>query len=477
MKNIDQILCYSLIWIAALAAAISVLFINCGNMHTGDMSSPNSSMDAGAGIEESDWVKTEWEKPPPAPGCSYVFFDSGDYSYSVIKHQIIVNGNKAADPLVAPEKIIPGLYRGDSGKSTFLGWYNGDDKWDFANNAVTRDVFLSARWDDPPRVNMAAMPGNNSIERTIAYVKAKPDPAGYTLYLGANAVIKPQNIKVDKFRLKIQGIFQERTISFSGGTNGALFVLGAWKSGDPANLKSGMEFTLGENITLKGIKDNYSALVVVGDLVTFTMLPDSKITGNEIDDIQKAAGVELAAGQRGLFLMKGGEITGNKNHYSGVIAETPSAVLVPITSSFSMEGGSITGNIGGAGDVLFYASYSSPEFDEKKALLSGYSTIGRIALALPDNSLHHYQKLRINIPPIWNPKEIIELGLSGNMSMADVKEWFLEKGPQLLELEPSPNPSAVSMFKLGWFYSNDASYDGAIPSEYSLSDEGKLVLK
>ena len=476
MKNIDKFFCYSLIGIAALVAAISLVFTNCGNMLTGDQSSPNSSLESGPEIVESDWEKPDWVNPPPAPGCSYVFFDSGDYSYSEFKHQIIVKGNKAAYPGVAPEKIIPGLYKGDCGNSTFLGWFNGDDKWDFANNAVTRNVYLAARWDDPPRIGVGAMPGDNVIERAIAYVKAHPDPDGYTLYLGTDAEIKPQKIKADKFKLTLKGIHRERIISLSESTMGALFVLGKWEGENP-NLKLETEFSLGKNITLKGKEGNNEALVVVGHYAAFTMLPGSKITGNVICAINKAAGVELVSGEKGYFFMKGGEITGNENNYSGVIAETPSAVLVPITGSFAMEGGSIAGNAGGAGDIVFYVSNPSTDFEEKRALISGNSTIGRIAFALPENSFSHYQKFKIKIPPIWNPEGMAELNLSGNMSITSVKEWFTEKGSQLLEMEPSPNSSAVSMFKLGWFYSEDTLYDSSIPGEYCITDTGKLVKK
>ncbi len=55
---------------------------------------------------------------------------------SAVESQSIVVGTKAMSP-TAPEKD----------NYTFLGWYNGDTKWDFDNDVVTSDITLVAKWE------------------------------------------------------------------------------------------------------------------------------------------------------------------------------------------------------------------------------------------------------------------------------------------------------------------------------------------
>ena len=60
-------------------------------------------------------------------------------------------GSLILPPLPAPTKL----------GYNFLGWYNGDVAWDFANDTVTEDVTLVAKWEQ--------------IECTVTYVTINPD--------------------------------------------------------------------------------------------------------------------------------------------------------------------------------------------------------------------------------------------------------------------------------------------------------------
>lgn len=118
-------------------------------------------------------------------------------------------------------------------------------------------------------------------------------------------------------------------------SNGALFTIG--KAISP-NLM-GVEFTLGNNITLVGRSSNNEAVIL---LVTndFTMLPGSKIIGNTNIDVNPPSegfggGVMT---QLGIFTMFGGEISGNTALWGGgVCTGTGSAI-------FRMVSGTIYGS-------------------------------------------------------------------------------------------------------------------------------------
>ena len=485
VKNIGKYLSTKFFGIAALIAAIALVAAACGNKSTGDPSSPNYPVNPYPEIEKPDWEKPVLEIPDPEPGYFNVTFDAGDYSYNTYAHQTIKEGEYAAMP-EDPERIIPGLYRGSKGPSTFLFWVNKKDgtEWDFSEYQVISNIELEAAWHDPEQEPIGAFNSNNIIEKAVAYVKDNPN-SEYTLYLGNNAFINTQNIKVDDFNLTLRGINRARSISLASG-KGALFNLGEWKSNDPANLKKGMEFSIGENITLKGIQDNSSALVVVGDLVTFNMLEGSEIIGNVVNGAEKAAAVELQ--QKSIFNMEGGEITGNKNNVDlagGTVYKPSSAVLVPTTSTFNMKGGSINRNTGGVGELVQIVSKKSGDstIADNNVILKGNSKIGRIALVEEGGQL----KRALDVTE-WDPVDSTVINLSGNgggiAGLTDIENWF--KANRLLELPKDNDSLIVSKVKLGDFYSNNTPYTRSIPTPnketnypgYDLdSVSGKLTAK
>ncbi len=56
---------------------------------------------------------------------------------TAVSEQLVVRGDRVIKP-VSPSKA----------GYTFMGWYNGDIKWDFANDLVTKDTILTARWGE-----------------------------------------------------------------------------------------------------------------------------------------------------------------------------------------------------------------------------------------------------------------------------------------------------------------------------------------
>ena len=471
MKIIDKSLKNRALGITALIVAIVLFIAACGNKSTGDISSPNYPMKPYPEIERPDWEKPDLEIPDAKPGYFNVTFDAGDYSYNIYAYQTIKEGDLATRP-EDPEKIIPGLYKGNEGPSTFLHWVNKEDgdKWDFSTSPITSNIDLKAAWSDPPQEPIGVFNNNTIIGKAIDYVKAKPN-SDYTLYLGDNAAISTQKVKVDGFNLTLKGIHKERIISLAGG-KGALFTLGEWKSGDVTNLKEGMEFSIGENITLKGMQNNNASLVVVSDLVTFTMHTGSKITGNVISAEKKAAAVELQ--YKGVFNMMGGTITGNSNNISGVKAKSSSAVFVPITSVFRMEGGSITGNFGGAGEVWLDIAHKDASFVRNNVVLSGNSTIGSIALFVSHGVLSYTHKRSLEIISGWETENDVTLNIALDDSRSEIAKFFPNK--MVLDLTSS-GVGVASKINLGYYYTNSIALDKPIGDDFSINIEGKLIAK
>ena len=54
---------------------------------------------------------------------------------------MVINGGSMIDPPAAPVKIS--LQR----QYDFIGWYNGDKKWDFKSDKINENLTLVARWE------------------------------------------------------------------------------------------------------------------------------------------------------------------------------------------------------------------------------------------------------------------------------------------------------------------------------------------
>ncbi|MDR0456820.1 MAG: hypothetical protein LBH20_09085, partial [Treponema sp.] len=235
------------------------------------------------------------------------------------------------------------------------------------------------------------------------------------------------------------GIGGERKIRLS--VNGKLFTVGA-------NGKTGIEMTLGNNITLvgrsadgNGNEENgqFNPLIDVF-FANFTMLDGSKITGNST--IGLFGGSVAVALTSSTFTMKGGAVTGNRNTGTGYM-RVGGVGAAGNTNSIILEGGSISGNTGNA-DVYF-ASNSS-------CTLSGNAIIGTFSM-LAYGAGTPYAVIASG----WSGS-VTSLNLIGNTAaMNDVIGFY--NGNEVLKAAAGCTLTAadVAKFPLGDFISSTAA--------------------
>ena len=438
--------------IGALTVVVAMVLAACGNKDSGDPSSPNIKF------------------------YSVVFDSDGGNS---VDNQEVQQGRKIDKP-GNPVKLVKGLYRGNSAASTFEGWFNGDEMWDFGT-AVNADVILRAKWTSPNLVDLSGIDGDNVVEKSVEYIRGNPFNEGYTLFLDENVNIKPQILDVDNFRFSIVGMKGVKTIALSGGSSGALFALG--NSSIPS---ISVSFTLGENIILKGKEGNSDAVITINSNARFIMLPGSMITGNSIDigensstnQINTAAAVEIV---KGSMIMEGGKITGNiskkiqeKTFIPVGFYRTPSAVAIYSEGSFDMKGGSITGNSGGVAELAYIVSSKTPAIGPGLFSLSGDAHIGSVVLV----AIEYVHQRAVKIESGWNFEGELVLHLSGNNEKIYIPNKFINYA--LLDLNGTGTQAddAIGRFKLGNFYNtstSDKDYFEAISDNYIISSDGKLV--
>jgi hypothetical protein len=122
--------------------------------------------------------------------------------------------------------------------------------------------------------------------------------------------------------ITIRGNGGEKTIVFN--TNGSLFTIA-----------DGLTLILDRDITLKGYKNNNTALVSVARGGELVLREGSKLTGNTNTTESEGGGVTVQNGGR--LVMLGGDISGNESPFGG-------GVYVDNMGSLDMSAGSISGN-------------------------------------------------------------------------------------------------------------------------------------
>ena len=166
----------------------------------------------------------------------------------------------------------------------------------------------------------------------ITFFYMQGHPGTYTLVLEADNNVDPQELNDN---LTLMGIGGVRNINLNYA--GSLILV-----------KSNAKLTLDENITLRGMADNSSALVKVEEGGTLIMKSGSMITGNTNDS--DGGGVYV---NRGTFTMYGGVIVGNNaQHGAGVYV---------FDGTFNMYGGEIKGNNASLCGGGVYLSYHPDE--------------------------------------------------------------------------------------------------------------------
>ena len=313
---------------------------------------------------------------------------------------------------------------------TLLGWYRDDVEYDFSV-PIGESIILKAKWSDiPTPISSVAA---NDIAAAVDYSKANPDE--YLLLLSTDVNSAPQTINVTNTKLVLAGIGKEQKISLS--SNGTLFTIGAIG-------RTGIELTLGKNITLTGRTsgvdgasvNNNSNLVVVQSGASFTMLKGSKITGNTSS--------------------------------STIIGYDSALRVTGMESSFTMQGGTIIGNSGieNSADVYIDNNIAASGFR-----LSGHAKIG--ALTLNANSTAYAYPV---IAADW-AGNINKLNLRGNNSSIDIVKTYWEE-KIIIETEGGYilSTADITKFKLGDFISSATSnnIEPIINSHY-LGNSGWLL--
>jgi len=286
---------------------------------------------------------------------------------TAVAPQSVLHGETLTPPADITKTSIAYLHLGTPAAPGFVfgGWYTDDtfasnSAWD-SSAQVIGDATLYAKWTGAIDVSGSGTPTQNAVEKAIEYVKANAAAGDeYTLFLDADVSVAPQFIdnSINNFNLTIQGLGGiERKINLSAA--GKLFDIGGYN-----------KLTLGSNITLKGRENNTEMLVYINEYATFTMLPGSKITGNET---ATTSAVWLSTGS---FIMEGGTITGNSTSI-GNNDYTANAVFIE-GGTFEMRGGSIKDNDTVYGDVSGCSSDS--------ITLSGDARIGEYTHPEPSTS-------------------------------------------------------------------------------------------
>ena len=278
-----------------------------------------------------------------------VTFDSA--GGTPVYNQAVREGNPVPEPVDPTKTLIPaaGLWLGtlplDETPLNFEGWEcEAGDLWTF-DTTVTENITLTARWSTAPATRVETVPANN-IEAAIAHANA--NPATFTLAINQDVTSGQNQMHTDNVHLTIVGLDEPRKIRFSTGTGGdRLFDVGA------TAVTTGTSLTLGENITLVGrtiglhyqTANSGTALIRVRLGGRLYMDDDSKITGHTSTSTTGAHGSGAAVHiyDRGTFTMRGGTITGNRAINTGTNAAAGVSVAVA-SSRFYMEGGNITGN-------------------------------------------------------------------------------------------------------------------------------------
>jgi len=187
------------------------------------------------------------------------------------------------------------------------------------------------------------LPQEYDLLNQFAWVRELGQDGGeYTFELSGDETIAPQSLNwtgINDVTIILRGSVPS-TLSLSE-TRGSLFSIG-----------SGFTLVLDDNITLQGRDDNNTSLVEVGG--TLVMNEGARITGNTG---LGGRGVRVNSG--GVFILDGGEISGNSTTDTGWQATAPGqggGVRVESGGRFDMLLGTISGNTGQNGGGVFVAN-------------------------------------------------------------------------------------------------------------------------
>jgi len=296
--------------------------------------------------------------------------------------------------------------------------------------------------------------GVTTLAEAITYVTADVadrDGVQFVFLVGANADFAGTTITRANRHLTLIGLAAERTITMTGAENARLFDLNA----------TGSSLTLGNNITLQGRVGGSTTTLVLVNNGTFLMLEGSKITGHTTTSVNGAIWIN---GANAGFIMKGGSITGNTTTHSNTGAI--GGLVVQSTNNINLEGGSITGNTGPAGDI---------SVGRNQILnLSGTAIVGTLTLG----AISTTERGIVSIAQGWSG-QVTSLNLLGNNSNMETNiGFYIDK--TVLQGAGVYNLVAADLakFPLGNFIGNAAADTQPIsPTHHIVLESGNGVVR
>jgi len=260
----------------------------------------------------------------PTPTGFTVTFATGAGGSTVASQTGIASGEFATAP-ADPTRAFPGagLWAHPMPTATaytFNHWSapGQTTPFSFADTPITGNITLTAQWTAPATPIAGTV---NNIAAAVAHVAE--NPGTFTLLVGAPVTHDAAWTLAENVHLTVAGTGGRQTITRTG--NGNLFIVnGANRS-----------LTLGDNITLVRHAGNTIALINVGTAGTLYMNAGAQITGNTTSANNQGGGVSVI-GAGATFTMAGGEIWGNTGG-----ATAGGGVRVGNGASFVMQAGAV----------------------------------------------------------------------------------------------------------------------------------------
>jgi uncharacterized repeat protein (TIGR02543 family) len=358
---------------------------------------------------------------------------------SAVDPQTVVDGEKATNP-ANPTKAIPaGLYMGTlPGAHTFDGWFaiGSTTAFDF-NTPITNNITLTARWSIAGGGTRITAVEANDIATSFLHINA--NPGTYTLLIDRDISSATQTLSSAR-HLTILGTGGERKITC---------IISATFLFNINNANASL--TLGENITLIGPHLFNCLSVQAGSLI---MKAGSKITGTSWE----SRGVTVT-GINSSFTMEGGEISG---HRGGGGTSIGTGVFISNNATFVMNGGMITNNSNHITSSDVFIDHNAGTFT-----LSGNAEIGVLTLNKENNGAN--ASVAIGAEGFTGTVTLNLRVLSGDV----VAQWTQEVSVPTI-IKNVTNTNVLSRFTLGQFVNTQQP----ISTNYRLNligNEARLV--
>jgi uncharacterized repeat protein (TIGR02543 family) len=231
-----------------------------------------------------------------------VIFDADNGTANIT--QTVAEGGKVSEPQGVTRK-----------RYTLDGWYNGETKWDFANNLVTGNLTLHAKWSLDANLITLDFDGqtvdrifeiHNTTEWNAAIGIIQGSTGGnYLINVNDSFAVPPSDYQSITF-----GNISDVTVVIWGDSQLSLSSPGyIFYIGGAYNQTALQQTVVLRDITLLGRADNTNSLVFISYFGTLEMKGNTVISGNIIT-YSSASGVGVQV-SGGTFIMESGIISGN----------------------------------------------------------------------------------------------------------------------------------------------------------------------